>query len=405
MNGFLKIILFVLSLFFLSMSAQPTVTILSVSVQLAGHGGAGIAAPQDAISATFSNPAAMNVGPYCPKSHFDFATTLFAPKVDAKITLSDTTELSAKSDQKVYLVPAFGITTPVSSNLRIGLAAYGITGLGVDYRDTAIADMGAVNSTQLMILKFAPTLAYRLSDKLSIGFAAHIVNSSLDLDNGTSSNYGFGGQIGAIYQLDENISLGVTYQSPVKAEHQNVYDLDGNGRMDSFTLEAPQSLGLGLAYFPSDRLLLEVDTRWLNWSDADGYDALDWKDQYVLALGAQLKVTNSLTVRFGYNYAKNQINEHANFDGADTIKIQGKDVNRYGYETLRIIGFPAIVEHHVTLGIGYDINPSLSLNLGYMHAFETTVKSKGTLPDGTTPVELESNLSEDAFDFSLAWRF
>ncbi len=41
MNGFLKIILFVLSLFFLSMSAQPTVTILSVSVQPRGPWGSG----------------------------------------------------------------------------------------------------------------------------------------------------------------------------------------------------------------------------------------------------------------------------------------------------------------------------------------------------------------------------
>lgn len=389
----------------LNVSATNGDNLIGVGPVSRAMGGTGIAAPQDAISATFSNPAAMNVGPYCPKSHFDFATTLFAPKADAKITLADTVELSADSDQKVYLVPAFGITTPINSDLRIGLAAYGITGLGVDYRDTDISGMGAVDSTQLMILKFAPTLAYQLNDKLSVGIAAHVVNSSLDLDNGTSSNYGFGAQIGAIYQLSDNISLGATYQSPVKAEHQNVYDLDGDGQMDSFTLEAPQSIGLGLAYNPSKRLLLEVDGKWLNWSEADGYDALDWKDQYVIALGAQFKATNSLTVRLGYNYAENQINEHNNFNGASTISIQGKDVNRYGYETLRIIGFPAIVEHHVTFGIGYDINTSLSLNLGYMHAFETTVKSKGTLPDGTTPVELESNLSEDAIDFSLAWRF
>ena len=31
-------------------------------------GGVGIAAPQDAISAVFSNPAAMCFGPFCPTS-------------------------------------------------------------------------------------------------------------------------------------------------------------------------------------------------------------------------------------------------------------------------------------------------------------------------------------------------
>jgi long-chain fatty acid transport protein len=42
-------------------------------------GGVGIASPQDAISAVFSNPAAMCFGPYCPGSEFNFGT-VFMPK-------------------------------------------------------------------------------------------------------------------------------------------------------------------------------------------------------------------------------------------------------------------------------------------------------------------------------------
>ncbi|SDZ97595.1 long-chain fatty acid transport protein [Desulfuromusa kysingii] len=367
-------------------------------------GGTGIAAPQDAISATFSNPAAMNVGPYCPESQFDFASTFFAPKIDAKVTINNGTPLTADSDQKVYMVPAFGISTPINDKMRVGLAAYGVTGLGVDYRDTDIANTGAVDSTQLMILKFAPTFAYQINEKLSVGFAAHLVNSALDLDNGTSGNYGFGGQLGAIYQLTNAFSIGATYMSPINADHQNVYDLDGDGTMDDFALEAPQTLGFGVSYSPSDRFLVALDAKWLNWSDAKGYDDLDWDDQYVIAIGGQFKPTAKLILRLGYNYAENQLKEHSNFDGTTTVKIQGKSVNAYGYETLRIIGFPAISEHHITVGLGYQITETVNINLGYMHAFDSSVKSSGTMPDGT-PVELESNLSEDAVDFSLAWQF
>lgn len=368
-------------------------------------GGVGIAAPQDAISATFSNPAAMNVGPFCPKSQFDFAATLFAPHVDAKVTspLTGGITVKADSDQKTYMVPAFGISAPVNDKLRIGLAAYGVTGLGVDYRDTAVGGNPVLDSTQLMILKFAPTIAYQVTDKLSLGFAAHIVNSALDLDNGTSSNYGFGGQLGAIYKFNDALSLGATYQSSINADHQNVFDLDGDGTMDDFELEAPQSFGLGLAVRPTDSLLLEFDTKWINWSNAKGYDDLDWDDQYVFAIGGQFKATDKLTLRLGYNYAQNQINEHNNFDATGTTRVQGKDVPTYGYEFLRIIGFPAVVEHHVTAGLGYELTECLSVNLGYMHAFETTVKSSGTM--GPDPVNFESTLSEDAVDFALSWRF
>lgn len=406
MKKFLISATFICTTFLLPLVAQATNgdNLIGVGPTSRAMGGVGIAAPQDAISSTFSNPAAMNVGPYCPKSQFDFATTLFAPKVDAKVTIAGNS-LSADSDKKIYMVPAFGISTPLNNKMRLGLAAYGITGLGVDYRNTDIAGTGAVDSTQLMILKFAPTFAYQVNDRLSVGVAAHVVNSSLDLDNGTSSNYGIGGQLGAIYKLSETISLGATYQTPINADHQNVYDLDGDGSMDDFALEAPQSLGVGVAYAPSDKLLLEFDIKWLNWANAEGYDVLDWNDQYVFAIGSQYQISNKLRIRLGYNYAENQLNEHTNFDGSSTINVQGKAVNRYGYETLRIIGFPAIVEHHVTLGLGYDITETVSLNFGYMHAFETSVKSNGTLPDGSTPVQLESNLSEDAIDFSLAWRF
>ncbi|MDY0191166.1 MAG: outer membrane protein transport protein [Desulfuromonas sp.] len=368
-------------------------------------GGVGIAAPQDAISATFSNPAAMNFGPFCPQSHFDFAATLYSPSVDAKVTMGNNAPLKADSDTKVYMVPAFGISTPINDKARIGLSAYGITGLGVDYRDTDIAGTGAVDSTQLMILKFAPTFAYQITDKLSIGLAIHAVNSSLDLDNGTSSNYGFGGQLGAIYRLSNTVSLGATYQSPVNADHENVFDMDSDGSMDDFAFEAPQSFGIGVAWKIAPELLVEVNGQWLNWSEANGYDDLDWEDQYVVSLGVQYQVQSWLTLRCGYNYGKNQVNEHNNFDGSSTISIQGKDVNRYGYETLRIIGFPAVCEHHMTLGLGFNLSQNLLLNIAYQHAFKTTVKSSGTLPDGITPVDLESNLSENGIDFSLSWRF
>jgi len=45
-------------------------------------GGGGVAAPQDAISAVFANPAAACFGPYCNGSTVDFAGTWFDPTVD-----------------------------------------------------------------------------------------------------------------------------------------------------------------------------------------------------------------------------------------------------------------------------------------------------------------------------------
>jgi len=70
-------------------------------------GGVGIAAPQDAISAVFSNPSAMCFGPYCPSSQFDFAGTIFMPEPKAEVTASGQTFKTDARDQN-YAIPAIG---------------------------------------------------------------------------------------------------------------------------------------------------------------------------------------------------------------------------------------------------------------------------------------------------------
>lgn len=376
-------------------------------------GGVGIAAPQDAISAVFANPAAMCFGPYCPGSEFDFAGTLFMPKVDAKITVQTPFGPSVSdedSDDKVYAIPAIGISTPISKDLRFGLAAYGVSGLGVDYRDTGlnIGGQEAEVYTQLQIMKFSPAIAYQPSKRVSLGIGLQVDYSSLDLGEGSSFNYGVGAQVGAIFMVTEGFYVGVTYLTPQNVKHENVADFDGNGDKDDLELEAPQQIGLGVAFEPiAGKLLLEADAKWVNWADANGYEEFDWDNQWVIGLGVQFKPTSALALRVGYNYGENPVKEHNNFDGFGSTNVQGVAVNNFNYEYLRIIGFPAIVQHHLTAGIGYQVAKSFSLHLGYMHAFEETIEESGTLPTpgGPLPITLESTLSEDSLDLQLVWNF
>jgi len=192
-------------------------------------GGVGIAAPQDAISAVFSNPAAMCFGPYCPTSQVDFAGTLFMPDVKAKVTGAAVGGYNkASSDDEVYAIPAFGVTVPIGDGLkppnwRFGLAAYGVTGLGVDYRETDIdrANAGfggnpliAGTFTALQSMRFAPSVAYQPNAKLSFGLAGVVEYSNLDLGEGADWDYGFGLQGGTIYKATSNLSLGLNIITP-----------------------------------------------------------------------------------------------------------------------------------------------------------------------------------------------
>lgn len=377
-------------------------------------GGVGIAAPQDAISAVFSNPAAMCFGLYCPGSEFNFAGTLFMPKAKARIQLPGFDSGTKSSDSDLFAIPAIGISSPISQNLRFGLAAYGVSGLGVDYRDKIALDFGKGPEqiyTNLQIMKFAPSLAYMVNPSFSVGGALHINYGALDLGSGTSSGFSFGAELGAIYKTGP-LSFGAVYITPQKIDHKNVSNFDkytsNSTSMDDLELESPQTFGVGIAYEPVQNvLLIETDAKWLNWADADGYKDFGWKDQWVFNIGAQYKPTPKLALRAGYNYGKSPIRSHSWDDSKGFVDLQGKQAPATFYEILRIAGFPAIVEHHLTAGIGYQLTKSVSLDLAYMHAFEKSIKETGTVcgPEGCGPGSVEASLYEDSLEFGITWRF
>jgi long-chain fatty acid transport protein len=385
-------------------------------------GGVGVAAPQDAISAVFANPAGMCFSSYCNAQTFDFAGTLFMPKVDTKVTTAYGT-YSADSRDTIYGIPAIGISVPMAepaSAWRFGLAAYGVSGLGVDYRGTDIdqgeyANFGGFpliqgEYTSLMIMKFAPTVAFQATDKISVGASLQIDYSTLDLRDGSSPNYGYGFQVGVLYAPIDSLKLGASYTNPQSVNYKSVNDFMPFGTRDNLELQSPQQLNLGVActlYKPME-ILVETDAKWINWSDAKGYEDFDWNDQMVYAIGIQAKPVKNLTVRAGFNYGKNPVEEHDGFDGSNPMvngrMVQGSYFPTYYYETFRVIGFPAVVEKHYTFGVGYAVTPKLTVNAGLMIAPEVTISETGTDLAGN-PVSLESTLSESSYDFGLTWNF
>ncbi len=398
-------------------------------------GGVGIASPQDAISAVFSNPAAMCFGAFCPSNQVDFAGTGFMPNVHATIStlpgpfpgLAPVGSFSAHSDPKLYPIPALGISYsfPEYPKWRIGFGAYGVTGLGVDYRGTNMDqnnffNFGAFGSfplaagaySNLQIMKFAPTVAYQVNNWLSLGAAFNISYSTLDLRSGADSGFAPGAQIGAIVKPHKDVSIGFTYTTPQDINHHKVLQL-GDGSMHDLSLSSPHNFGIGVGWeaIPK-KFLLEADFKFLNWANADGYRQFQWSNQYVLGIGAQYKPIPKLALRLGYNYGNNPVKPHT-FVGAQITPfgpvptmttVQGTNLPVYYFETFRTIGFPAIVENHITAGIGYDVTERFAVNLGFMYAFSNTLTSTGTNIAGM-PTSIKSSLSETGVDLGLSWRF
>ncbi len=372
-------------------------------------GGVGVAAPQDGITALVNNPAGLAALPTAAANDLVIGLTLFKPNVSTTIT-TPAGEFTGGSDDPVMLIPFLSYTHPLSDRLTLGIGAYGISGMGVDYRGKGWdldGDPGngyeADLFTKLSIAKVSPALAYRLTDSLSAGVALHLNYSTLDLGQGESDDFTFGAIVGLNQQLGA-WRWGLSYTSPQRANFKNLYNFDaflGDKQKDNLKLEQPAIYAAGIAWEPNSDWLLEFNLKRLTWGDSDGYDDFDWKNQWIYAIGAQYRATQDLTLRAGFNYAANPVREHHGWNPAGVTEVQGKQVPTLGYELLRNVGFPAIVESHLTLGFGYQINPRLTLNAAYTHVFEKTINSRSA----GDVVTMESRLKERALGVGLSWSF
>ncbi|GLI33038.1 OmpP1/FadL family transporter [Desulforhabdus amnigena] len=402
----------------LSVAAVNGNQLIGIGPVARSMGGVGVAYPMDAISAVFSNPAAMCFGLYCPGSQADFAVSFLVPDIQSKVTgpgVGGTIEANANNN--VFEIPAIGVSIPLNKAMplwRLGLAAYGVSGLGADFRGTALdqpnffapeVPLIAGEYTNLQTVKTAPAIAFEPSDCLSFGLAFHLDYETLDLRHGSSYDFGWGVQLGTLYKPTDNISLGLTYISPQNVTHDNVVDIDHDGNLDSQKVQAPQQIGFGAAYHvQADKLVVEGDVKWLNWANANGYDDLDYDNQWVFALGLQYKPISKVALRAGYNYGKSPLDGHHGFNGTGISKLEGHSLPTYYYETYRTIGFATILEHQLTFGASYELTPNLVVNIGYEHSFQNTLTSTGTDLTGQ-PVTLQTEVSGNTFDTGIIFRF
>ena len=335
------------------------------------------------------------------------------------------------SDADTFTIPEIAITNQINDKVVIGLGAYGVSGMGVDYRSKQLMlgpdgkyhnGLGKMH-TSLQFMRIVPAIGYKVNDKLAIGGALHLAWGSLDLGaemaydrdgdgvpgtfwnagGGQSQAYGIGASVGLNYKPVSNVCLGAYYQSSVKMKYKNVFDSNNDGKFEDLKLEQPQEASIGIGWRPIPELKVGLDVRWINWSDADGYKQFKWDDQIVVAVGGEYMVTPRLALRAGYNYGKSPIKDEDNLNVANANRIPdfAAPFPDYNIAWFNLVGFPAITEHHITFGFGYHFTAHFTVNASYVHAFEKKVESTAM---GGALVAGAKN-AQDSIAFSLDWNF
>jgi long-chain fatty acid transport protein len=246
-------------------------------------------------------------------------------------------------------------------NLRVGIGLFASGGTGVTFKDLTTA-FGTRDeySAVLAITKIASAVAWKVDDKLSVGLGVNMTyaatrqklfpdtsSAGTDPDSAADDFYGlridgangvsWNARVGLQYKPAETLTLGLSYASETDVNLRNgtatfnftAIGLDKvkyrDAKVEGFALA--QELGAGFAWQFDPRWMLAAELTWLDWSHAlrdatlsarlpeneaapatVGFaQALDHKDQYVVGLGLEYKLSDRTVLRGGVNIARNPI--------------------------------------------------------------------------------------------------
>jgi long-chain fatty acid transport protein len=312
-------------------------------------GGADIAVARD-TTALNTNPAGLT---QLRGAAFDgYVSNAFA----LDVAHADAFGNDRKVDNDVISIGGGGYARPLgSSGLVAGLGVFVQGGAGNVYKDLQTPFGGRDELSGLFgIVRLMPGLAWRVTDQLSVGASAAITHAqakqrvfpgvSVAGANPSQNFFGMivkdmqsteiGARVGVQYSLTPSFSLAAVYAPktdlPLKSgyAHVNMTAVSlgivryGDARLTGLAL--PQEIGLGTAWKASPSTLVSFELTWLDWSGAlkaqtltlsnpgtagapaviEQSARLDWKDQYVLAVGAAHDVSSRLTLYGGFNYGR-----------------------------------------------------------------------------------------------------
>ena len=232
----------------------------------------------------------------------------------------------------------------VSPDLKLGFALTGNFGAPIKYDDDWVGRY-YVQETTLLGVSFLPSVAYKLTDKLSFGASLNamyglyrnqvaINNVAPGLADGQlrieDNTWGWGVNLGLLYEIDAGTRFGLTWNSqvdldfsaPTKFSHLApglAVLLDRRGALNSTLkvgIKVPQQVMASLFTQVNDRWAVLGSVGWQQWSKfgqvqigiddtrnpISGTTRLDFKDTWHLAAGAQYRLSEPWQLNFGVAY-------------------------------------------------------------------------------------------------------
>ncbi|WP_432459568.1 OmpP1/FadL family transporter [Agarivorans sp. QJM3NY_25] len=350
-----------LSLFTIAVLSSPAYAAGSLVQEMSklnvGTAGAGSAVLADNASTAYSNPAAMAYF-----SERQLAVNLAA--MDLQVQYHDQRSSALDSDNAGG-VQAYGSLywlEPLSDTLAVGASLVATGGSALDY-GKQYAGALSLNSLQLSVLQFNPSLSYRLSEAWSLGAGIQVDYANFEQqmfrDHAVleTDSFAFGYNLGLSYQINHLHRLGASYRS---AMHHN---FGGHLRSSSplegdvgINLVHPAQFELSGLHQLSQPMSMVWSLGWEQWSANEiTYIELnnqqlaeknrDFKDVWFAAIGGRYQLNPTLRLDAGLGYTSSPL---------DDASRQSADL-------------PVAEQHRYSIGATYQWNEKLSMNVYYSY--------------------------------------
>ena len=294
-------------------------------------------AQADDPSAIFFNPAGIN---QLKGTQVYLGATAIAPRAEYKDSLGTKT----RTESHIYLPPQFYLTHQLTTDLAVGLGVFSPFGLGTKW-DAGWAGRYAATSSDLQTFNINPALSWRVSPELSVAGGVNVMRAAADLRRRLNlgafgdgdrlfkgADYGYGYNLGLLYQLTPSTNIGLSYRSKVRVKIDGdaefsvppaVAHLFPNGGAYS-RLVFPPSLFAGIAYKGLSPWVFECDLTWTGWStfeelrvDLDrpvgaaqasvSIQPRNWNDVFAYRFGVNYRWDEAITIRAGYIFDESPV--------------------------------------------------------------------------------------------------
>lgn len=306
-----------------------------------GRAYAGVGVDGTDISGVYYNPATMTLHP---------GTQIQAGFVAVGLDLAfeGTNDYAGETENGQYntqAIPHGYISHQLTDNMWIGLAMTVPFGMGTEYKDDwNLGNRGI--SAEVLTFDFNPNVAWKVSDKLSLGAGMSIQYAKADLKMSEAGglatgeieadSIAWGFNVGLMWSPLDNLRFGLSYRSKINHNADGDFTLESSlpsigGVFDDAkaTISTPAWAMATAAWDVNDLLSLYATFRWTDWSSFDTLDIKSsglnisgvpgmngtktvenhWQDTYLFSIGADLRFTNWWTFRAGIGYETSPVDE------------------------------------------------------------------------------------------------